>query len=104
MLFQYIGDGENSPQTTDAFGYVFELNGEPVDVKNEAAIAKLKGNKTFIHQPQELDDSLDVVDNTDDTKEATYQEMKSFILSAGAKLTSLKKDDVKAQYDELKAA
>jgi hypothetical protein len=92
MLFQYIGDGENSPKTTDAFGYVFELNGEPVDVVNEAAIAKLKGNKTFIYNPD---------GDKQEEIEVSYQEMKSFILSAGVKLISLKKADVKAQYDEL---
>lgn len=59
MLFQYIGDGKDSPQTTDIFGYVFELNGEPVDVTQQWAIDKLQGNKTFLFDPKETAKSVD---------------------------------------------
>lgn len=47
MLFQYIGDPE-APRKTKVFGYEFDLYGEPVEVDNANAIAKLKGNASFI--------------------------------------------------------
>lgn len=47
MKFQYIGGGKESPQETTAFGYVFELNGEPVEVTDAKVIKKLLGNHTF---------------------------------------------------------
>ena len=52
MLFQYIGDGKDSPETTTVFGYKFELNGSPVDVVSENAINKLKGNSSFVFNPR----------------------------------------------------
>ncbi len=95
MLFQYIGYGKDSPEKTTVYGYTFELNGVPVDVVSENAVAKLKGNASFIFNPE---------GDTQEEIEATYAEMKEFIASKGIKLISLKKRDVKAQYDELKAA
>lgn len=107
MLFQYVGDGDNSPQTTEVFGHTFELKGEPVDVKNPAAIKKLKGNKTFIHEPIESD-SGDAGAGENSTgagevKELTYHEKISFIASKGEAVRSRKGADVDAQYAELAA-
>ena len=47
MKFRYVGDDNSPPQVTTVFGYKFELNGNPVDVKESAFIQKLKGNKCF---------------------------------------------------------
>lgn len=51
MLFQYIGDGEDSPLECDVYDHHFVLNGEPVEVKNDHAAHKLMGNKTFKFEP-----------------------------------------------------
>lgn len=47
MKFVYVGDGNDPPKTTTPFGYVFQLNGEPVDVAESDAIQRLRGNKCF---------------------------------------------------------
>jgi len=48
MLFEYVGNGENSPESIKFMGKVkFKLKGKPVDVTDPAIIAKLQGNKSF---------------------------------------------------------
>lgn len=55
MLFQYIGDGEDSPLECDVYDHHFVLNGEPVEVKNSHVANKLIGNKTFKFEPVLVD-------------------------------------------------
>lgn len=49
MKFKYVGDGDESPIETVAYGYKFTLNGDSVEVKDGPAIAKLLANHTFTH-------------------------------------------------------
>lgn len=48
MLFRYIGDGNEPPQITRPYGYEFKLNGEPVEVTESEAAAKLQHNRCFV--------------------------------------------------------
>lgn len=47
MRFRYIGAGDDPPRSIVFRGIPFELNGDPVDVTDEATIAKMKGNRSF---------------------------------------------------------
>jgi len=51
MRFVYVGNGDNDPQTIEAFGLRFELNGPPVAVRDKELIGKLSGNNHFKHVP-----------------------------------------------------
>lgn len=48
MLFRYIGDGNESPITTVAYGVEFRLGGNPQDVTDAFAAKKLLGNRCFV--------------------------------------------------------
>ena len=47
MQFKYIGDGNQPPEVTNFMGQVKFKLGQTVNVKSEAVIAKLQGNKCF---------------------------------------------------------
>lgn len=47
MKFQYVGDDNDPPRRTVAYGYAFELHGDPVTVMDPRAQAKLRGNRCF---------------------------------------------------------
>ena len=57
MKFQYISQTDNPPRITEAFGYEFKLDGEPVEVKDEFAISKLKNmaHVGFVALEEDLD-------------------------------------------------
>lgn len=58
MLFQYVGDGHESPQVTTPFGYRFVLHGDPIEITDDKVVAKLKGIKTFrVVEPVKVVDS-----------------------------------------------
>lgn len=44
--FVFIGNGDHDPMQIEAFGHLFELNGDPVEVSGDVA-AKLSGNSHF---------------------------------------------------------
>ena len=51
MLYQYSSEnaGDEPPRTTNFMGeYVFELDGEPVDVKKPAVLQKIQNNRCFV--------------------------------------------------------
>lgn len=47
MKFIYVGQHENSPKNVTAFGYTFEKQGTPVDVREDSIISKLSSNRSF---------------------------------------------------------
>jgi hypothetical protein len=55
MKFVYIGQGDSPPERILFMGRIdFTLNGDAVDVDDDALIAKLRGNRCFVEVVEEV--------------------------------------------------
>lgn len=85
MKFKYIDNTPDAPKTTKVSGYIFQLEGESVDVKEALAIEKLLGMKHAGFVPFEEGDrkeessEKDLAEKIKDLVLAkTYEELKAY--------------------------